>query len=148
MANMQTDEVADSVSSDTKSALCGSCITQVIDGISCDFCERLFHYDEECSGVENAENKILESEHILYVCDDCSKAKKSRNEMQKTNCNINNQKLNELKAQVSQMNDLMNNMIQGLHHQTEVLAKQVSSNKEETEENKNALQSKETARLF
>ena len=108
-ANMQTDEVADSVSSDTESALCGSCITQVVDGVSCDFCERWFHYHEECSGVENAENKRLENEHILYVCDDCNKAKKVQNEMQKTNCNINNQKLNELKAQVSQMYDLMNN---------------------------------------
>ena len=96
----------------------------------------MVYYDEECSGVENAENKMLKNEHNLYVCDDCNKAKKSRNEMQKTNCNINDQKLNELKAQVSQMYDLMNNMVQGLHHQFEVLAKQVSSNKEETEENK------------
>ena len=56
--------------------------------------------------------------------------------MQKTNCNINNQRLNELKAQFSQMYDLMKNVVQGLYHQIEVLAKQVSSNKEETEENK------------
>ena len=31
-----------------------------------------FHYEEECSGVENAENKILENKPILYVCDDCN----------------------------------------------------------------------------
>ena len=38
-AKMQTDdEVASSASSDTESALCGNCITQVVDGISCDFC--------------------------------------------------------------------------------------------------------------
>ena len=136
-ANMQTDdEIASSVSFDTESALCGNCITQVVDGISCDFCERWFHYEEECSGVKNAENKILENEHILYVCDDCNKTNKSKKEMQKTNCNINNQKLNELKAQFHQMYDLMNNMAQGLYHQIEELAKQVSSNKEETEENK------------
>ena len=42
MANMQTDEIADSVSTDTESALCGSCIMQVVDGISWDFCERWF----------------------------------------------------------------------------------------------------------
>ena len=86
-ANMQTDEVDGSVSSDT-----GHCIMQVVDGISCNFCERWFHYEEECSGVKNAENKILKNEHILYVCDDCNMAKKSRNEMQKTNCSINNHK--------------------------------------------------------
>ena len=34
------------------------------------------------------------------------------------------------------MYEQMNNMAQGLYHQTEELAKQVSSNKEETEENK------------
>ena len=55
--------------------------------------------------------------------------------MLKTNCDINNQKLNELKADFSQMYQQMNNMAQGLYHQIEELAKQVSSNKEETEEN-------------
>ena len=76
-----------------------------------------------CSEVENAENK-----HILYVCNDCYKAKKSKKKMQKTNCNINNQKLNELKAHFHQIYDLMNNMAQGLYHQIEELAKQVGSN--------------------
>ena len=60
--------------------------------------------------MENAENKILANEHILYVCDDCNKAKKSKKEMQKTNGNINKQKLNELKAQFQQTYDLTNNM--------------------------------------
>ena len=115
------DEVGGS--SDTESALCGHCLTQVVDGISCDFCERWFHY-KECSEVRNAENKILENEHILYVYDDCNIAKKSRNEMQKTNCSINNKKLNEIEAQFSQMYDKMNNMVQ------------VRINKEETDENK------------
>ena len=55
--------------------------------------------------------------------------------MPKTNCDINNQKLNELKADFNQMHQQMNNMAQGLYHQIEELAKQVSSNKEETEEN-------------
>ena len=55
--------------------------------------------------------------------------------MPKTNCDINNQKLNELKADFHQMYQQMNNMAQGLYHQIEELAKQVSSNKEETEEN-------------
>ena len=65
-ANMQNDdEVASSASSDTESALCGNCVSQVVDGISCDFCERWFHYEEECSGVKNVEKKNLENEHIL-----------------------------------------------------------------------------------
>ena len=55
--------------------------------------------------------------------------------MPKTNCDINNQKLNELKADFNQMHQQMNNMAQVLYHQIEELAKQVSSNKEETEEN-------------
>ena len=56
-------------------------------------------YEEECSEVENAKNKqILKNKHILYVCDDCNKTRKSKKEMPKTNCDINNQKLNELKA--------------------------------------------------
>ena len=55
--------------------------------------------------------------------------------MLKANCDINNQKLNELKADFSQMYQQMNNMAQGLYHQIEELAKQVSSNKKETEEN-------------
>ena len=60
-ANMQTnDEVDSSATTDTESVFCGSCKTQVVDGICCDFCEMGFHYAEECSGVENAENKILE----------------------------------------------------------------------------------------
>ena len=46
-ANMQTDEIASSASSDTESALCGNFVTQVVDGISCNFCERLFHYEKE-----------------------------------------------------------------------------------------------------
>ena len=72
------------------------------DGICCDFCKMWFHYEEECSGVENAENKqILKNEHIFYVCDDCNKTRKSKKEMPKTSCDINNQKLNELKADVS-----------------------------------------------
>ena len=131
-ANMQTDDELDSsaTSDNTESALCGHCRTLVGDGICCDFCEVLFHYEEECSGVENAKN-----EHILYVCDDCSKTRKSKKEMPKTNCDINNQKLNELKADFNQMHQQMNNMAQGLYHQIEELAKQVSSNKEETEEN-------------
>ena len=54
--------------------------------------------------------------------------------MPKTNCDINNQKLNELKADFNQMHQQMN-MAQGLYHQIEELAKQVSSNKEKTEEN-------------
>ena len=29
------------------------------DGICCDFCEIWFHYEEECSGVENAKNKQI-----------------------------------------------------------------------------------------
>ena len=60
---------------------------------------------------------------------DCNKTRKSKKEMQKTNCDINNQKLNELKADFCQMYKQMNNMAQEL-------AKHVSSNKEETEENK------------
>ena len=94
-----------------------------------------FHYEEECSGVENAKNKqILKNEHILYVCDDCNKTRKSKKEMPKTNCDINNQKLNELKADFDQMHQQMNNMAEELYHQIEELAKQVSSNKEEAEE--------------
>ena len=137
-ANMQTDDELDSsaTSDNTESALCGHCSTLVGDGICCDFCEMWFHYDEECSGVENVKNKqILKNKHILYVCDDCNKTRKSKKEMPKTNCNINNQKLNELKADFDQMHQQMNNMAQGLYHQIEELAKQVSSNKEETEEN-------------
>ena len=136
--NMQTDDEMDSsaTSDNTESALCGHCKTLVGDGICCDFCEMWFHYEEECSGVENAKNKqILKNEHILYVCDDCNEIRKSKKEMLKTNCDINNQKLNELKADFSQMYQQMNNMAQGLYHQIEELAKQVSSNKVETEEN-------------
>ena len=69
------------------------------------------------------------------MCDDCNKTRKSKKEMPKTNCDINNQKLNELKADFDQMHQQMNNMAQGLYHQIEELAKQVSSNKEETEDN-------------
>ena len=137
-ANMQTDDELDSsaTSDNTESALCGHCRTLVGDGICCDFCEMWFHYEEECSGVESAKNKqILKNEHILYVCDDCNKTRKSKKEMPKTNCDMNNQKLNELKADFHQMYQQMNNMAQGLYHQIEELAKQVSSNKEETEEN-------------
>ena len=36
--------------------------------------------------------------------------------MPKTNCDINNQKLNELKADFDQMHQQMNNMAQGLYH--------------------------------
>ena len=108
----------------------------VVDGICCDFYKMWFHYEEECLGVGNAENKILENKHILYVCNDCNKTRKSKKEMHKTNCDINNQKLNELKAEFRQMYEQMNNMAQGLYHQIEELVKQVSSNKEETEENK------------
>ena len=137
-ANIQTDDELDSsaTSDNTESALCGHCSTLVGDGICCDFCKMWFHYDEECSGVENAKNKqILKNKHILYVCDDCNKTRKSKKEMPKTNCDINNQKLNKLKADFDQMHQLMNNMAQGLYHQIEELAKQVSSNKEETKEN-------------
>ena len=131
------DELDSSATSDNmESALCGHCSTLVGDGICCDFCKMWFHYDEECSGVENVKNKqILKNKHILYVCDDCNKTRKSKKEMSKTNCDINNQKLNELKADFDQMHQQMNNMAQGLYHQIEELAKQVSSNKEETEEN-------------
>ena len=91
-ANMQTDgEMDNSATSDnTESAFCGHCKTLVGDGICCDFCEMWFHYEEECSGVENAKNKqILENEHILYVCDDCNQTRKPKKEMLKTNYDIN-----------------------------------------------------------
>ena len=60
-ANMQTDDKLDSsaTSDNTESALCGHCRTLVGDGICCDFCEVWFHYEEECSGVENAKNKQI-----------------------------------------------------------------------------------------
>ena len=58
-ANMQTDDELDrsATSDNTESALYGHCRTLVGDGICCDFCEMWFHYEEECSEVENAKKK-------------------------------------------------------------------------------------------
>ena len=77
-AIMQTDEV-DSAASDKESVFCSNCKTQVVDGICCEFCEVWFHYAEECSGVENTENKILENKHILMYAMTATKQGNQRN---------------------------------------------------------------------
>ena len=73
-------------------------------------------------------NKFKKNEHILNVCDDCNETRKSKKEKPKTNYDINNQKLNVLKADFRQMYQ------QNEQHGTRTVPrwnkKQVSSNKE------------------
>ena len=92
--NMQTDEVAGLVSSDTESELCGHCVMHVC----WNFLWFLWKMVSLRRGMFRSEKcwkqNFRKLTHPLCMRWLQHITKKSKNEMQKTNCNINNQKLN------------------------------------------------------
>ena len=105
-ANLSKEkESVESAGSDTdsESSLCGHCMTVVNSGISCEFCLKWYHYDQECSGLRNVNKSMLENDHIWYVCDGC-KVTKPLHRMNKVNSTVNSGTLNEVRDQMLQLN--------------------------------------------
>ena len=57
---------------DTSAVPCSHCHTMVdVDGVSCQICDKWFHSEPECSGIDSKFKDLIENPNIWYVCDTC-----------------------------------------------------------------------------
>ena len=83
---------------------CGYCTAVVNDGICCDFCERWFHFDNACSGLDDKYKRMMSHENVLYICNECKKNRPHKNNSIEKQLNLLSEKVNEIAEKIEKVN--------------------------------------------
>ena len=92
-----TSSLASSVTS------CGHCTAVVNDGICCDYCDRWFHFDSMCSGLDVTYKRMMKHDNVLYICNKCKKERPQKNCIE-NQLNLLSKKVNEIAEKIGNVN--------------------------------------------